>query len=216
MTRPVALGLAWIGLAVAAPRGLPVRTSPADYAAHAEQSGAKMAAEVLSPDDVRNLFSTDLRNYIVVEVAVWPKEGGQLDVSGVDFGLKTDPGRAPVRPASARTIATINQKRSRSRTDDIVLYPSVGVTTGSWGTGTQVGVGVGMGGGAPGPASTGRDREVMEQELDERALPDVVATKPVAGYLFFPAAPKGRKSASYELIYDSEAGRLAASLPVPK
>ena len=199
--------------AVAAGGGLPVRSSHADYAAHAEQGGTRIAAEVLSVDQVRNLFSTDLRNYVVVEVAVWPKAGGQIDVSALDFGLKTDPDRGPVRPASPRTIANINQKRSRSRADDILLYPSVGVTTGSWGTGTQVGVGVGMGGGAPGPASTNRDREVMEQELDEHGLPDLVAAKPVGGYLFFPAGAKGKKAAAYEIVYDGEAGKMSMSLP---
>jgi hypothetical protein len=71
--------------------GIKPRTAPADYAAQAEANGVKIAAEVLSPDNVRNLFATDLSNYIVVEVAVWPDTGKSLDLSPVDFscGLTT-------------------------------------------------------------------------------------------------------------------------------
>lgn len=204
------------GMSLAATRGLPVRSDPADYAAHADDKGVRIAAEVLSPDQVRNMFSTELGNYVVVEVAVWPKPDSQLDLSPIDFALKVDATRRPIRPASARTIANINQRRSRSRKDDILLYPSVGVTTGTWGTGTNVGVGVGMGGGAPGPASTDRDREVMQLELEERGLPDVVITKPVAGYLFFPAGAKGKKQQSYELQYGTDAATVRMTLPAPK
>jgi hypothetical protein len=214
MTRTALMAVATIAaFADTAARGLPPRSSASDYAAQAEDNGVRIAAEVLSSDQVQNLFATDLSKYVVVEVAVWPKTDSQLDLSPIDFGLRTDSNRGPVRPASSRTIAAINQKRGQSRRDDIVLYPSVGVSTGTWGTGTHVGVGVGMGGGAPGPASTDGDRRTMELELDERALPDQVITKPAAGYLFFPAAAKSKKVQNYELHYDSDAAKIRLALP---
>jgi hypothetical protein len=198
-------------------QALPPRPAPADYAAHGEDKGVKIAAEVLSPDQVRNMFSTDLSNYVVIEVAVWPPAGKTLDLSSVDFALKLDGNRSPIRPVSPRTIAGVLQRKGRSRRDDIVLYPTVGVTTGSWGTGTNVGVGVGMGGGgAPGPASTDQDRRTMQMELEERDLPDTIVQKPVAGYLYFPAGSKNRKLTTVELLYDSDAASLKMSLPAER
>ena len=196
--------------------GVPPRSDAADYAARAEARGLKVAAEILSPDQVRNMFATDLSNYIVVEVAVWPDAGKALDLSPVDFSLRLDGGRAPIRPVSPKTIAGVIQRKGQSRRDDITLYPTVGLHTGSWGTGTSVGVGVGTGGNGPGPASTDRDRRTMELELDEKGLADGSVQKPVAGYLYFPASSKGKKLTSCELLYESDAAKLQLTLPVER
>ena len=134
--------------AAAADRGLPVRSNITDYSALAEEKGITVAAAVIDPEQVRGSFSTDLKEYVVVEVAVYPKkDGAPLDLDTMDFALHTD-GRM-VRPTSARSVARINQNRSKGDSRDVTLYPSVGVHTGSWGTGTSVGVGVGMGGRQP-------------------------------------------------------------------
>ncbi|HYP13036.1 MAG TPA: hypothetical protein VEQ63_03860 [Bryobacteraceae bacterium] len=186
------------------------RTNPSEYPGHAEQGGLRLAGEILSANDVQNMFATDLSKYIVVEVAVYPKTGTQMEVSPIDFTL-TSGGRS-VRPISGSTIAGVLQRRGKARSKDILLYPTVGVTTGSWGTGTAVGLGVGMGNGAPGPASTDADRRTMESELEERELPDVVATKPVAGYLYFPAGER-RRSSAYELKLENAGSTIVVSLP---
>ena len=194
-------------------QALPPRGNPADYAAHGEDKGIKVGAEVLSSDQVRNMFSTNLSNYIVLEVAVWPAGTKALDLSPVDFALRVDNNRGPVRPVSPRTIAGVLQRKGQSRRDDIVLYPSIGVTTGTWGTGANVGVGIGTGGGAPGPASTDQDRRTMQMELEERDLPDTVIQKPVAGYLYFPTGSKNKKLANVELIYESDAASIKMTVP---
>lgn len=190
--------------------GIRPRVNAADYDGQAERDGVRVAAEVLPVDDVKNMFATDLSRYIVVEVAVWPKSGASLDISPIDFALKS--GTRSVRPVSGRTIAGVVQRRAKQRRDDLVLYPNVGLSTGSWGTGTAVGVGVGMGGGNgyPPPASTDTDRRVMTEELEERELADGVTSKPVAGYLFFPANKK--RAGSYELVFDVAGATL--SVPV--
>jgi hypothetical protein len=196
--------------------GVPARTAPADYTAHAEAKGVRMGAEILSVDEVRNMFATDLSNYIVVEVGVWPETGKTLDLSPVDFSLLLDSDRAPIRPVSPKTIAGVIQRKGQSRRDDIILYPTVGVQTGTWGTGVGVGVGVGMGGGPPGPASTDRDRRTMELELDEKGLPDAAVQKLVAGYLYFPANSKAKKLTSVELIFEGDAAKLQMKLPIDR
>ena len=200
MTRLAMFMVAVAMCVAAANRGLPARPNAADYPAHAESKGVTVAADPVDPDQVRGTFSTDLKNYIVVEVAVYPKNGQTLDLSTIDFALLLD-GRT-VRPATPKSIAGINQRKSRSRMDDITVWPSVGVSTGSWGTGTSVGVGVGMGGGAPGPASTDADRRAMETELYDQSLQDALITKPVAGYLYFPAAKRKDLNAVLEYSLD--------------
>jgi hypothetical protein len=185
-------------LQAASDRGLPARSAPSDYPASASAKGLTIAADLMGVDQVRGSFSTDLSDYLVVEVAVYPAPGSTLDLSTIDFALRVD-GRM-VRPVEPRNIANINQKRSNARRDDIALYPTVGMTTGTWGTGVGVGVGVGVGGNAPGPASTDRDRRTMELELDEQGLQDGPTSKPVAGYLYFPAAGK-RRAGPYTLEY---------------
>jgi hypothetical protein len=196
-------------------RGLPARNSPADYAAQGELKGITVAAECMDPEQVRGSFATDLTQYAVCEVAVYPrKDGSLLDLQAMDFALRVDD--RMVRPAEPRSIAGINQRKSQARSRDIVLYPTVGMTTGTWGTGVGVGVGVGTGGNAPGPASTDADRRVMEQELEDKALPDAVITKPVAGYLYFPVAQGKRRSGTYVLDYQCRDGDIKLTLPAPK
>jgi hypothetical protein len=146
-----------------------------------------------------------------MEVAIYPRKGSTVDVTTLDFALTVD-GRF-IRPAEPRTIAALNQKRGKARSRDIVLWPSVGVSTGTWGTGTNVGVGVGMGGGAPGPASTDQDRRVMQSELEERALHDTTTDKPVAGYLYFPVGES--KARNVELVYQYDGAELKIPLELP-
>jgi hypothetical protein len=205
-----------LGMAVgtfAAQRGLPARNSPADYPERAELKGLTVAAEYADPDQVRGSFSTDLSEYAVFEVAVYPRQDGRpLDLQTMDFALRVD-GRT-VRPVEPRTIAGINQRKGQARSRDITLYPNVGVTAGSWGTGTMVGLGVGMGGNAPGPASTPDDRRVMEQELEDKGLADAIVSKPVAGYLYFPVGK--RRPGSYVLEYQGADGDLKLTLTAPK
>src|SRR5262249_32712890 len=88
-------------------RGLPARSSPADYPAQASDKGVTIGADVMDPEQVRGSFSTELQNYIVVEVGVYPtKDGKPLDLSTIDFALRLD-GRI-VRPAEVRSIARVN------------------------------------------------------------------------------------------------------------
>lgn len=213
MRTAILLALCSAAVVAAQNHGLPVRGDLASYPAHSEAQGITIAAEIMDPDQIQGSFATDLSNYVVVEVAVYPKKDGTpLELWNLDFALRAD-GRM-VRPAEPWSIAGINQKKANARRNDIVLYPSVGVTTGTWGTGTMIGVGVGTGGNAPGPASSDRDREVMETELRDKALPEATIIKPVAGYLYFPAGKK--RSEKYILDYNVKGVEVKLDLEHPK
>ena len=82
-------------------------------------------------------------------------------------------------------------------------------------TGAGVGVGVGKSGGPPDPSATDRDRAAIQQELEDKSLPDCKATSAVAGYLYFPR-PRGKaKNAAVELTYYSATGQLKLRLSTP-
>jgi hypothetical protein len=53
----------------------------------------------------------------------------------------------------------------------------------------------------------------MQLELDEQALPEGATTKPVAGYLYFPAGKK--KYDKFELRYEADAANIRLPLPPP-
>lgn len=209
--RPALLtALLVFALAAAQDRGLPARSNPADYPASSVGTPVTIGADIMEPEQVRGSFSTDLSQYLVVEVGIYPKDGTTLQLDSLDFALHVD-GRV-VRPAEPRAIAAINQKNAASRRDDIALYPTVGMTTGTWGTGVGVGVGVGTGGNRPGPASTDRDRHVMQSELEDKGLQDGAVSKPVAGYLYFPVGSGRRKTTGYQLEYQPPGADLKLKL----
>jgi hypothetical protein len=218
-------------------QGIRPRPNASDYPAHEAIAGTTIAAVVLSPDEVRNLFATDLHKggYIVVEVGVYPEGGQDIDLSSSDFILKIGSDNAMVRPVSAATIASVLQRKSEprqvSRGRDVTLYPTaeIGYESGGYDpvtgrrrsgvyTGTGVGVGIGDNGPSapPRPASTDRDRTTMRQELEDKALPEGKTAQPVAGYLYFPSPTGKHKNAMYDITYIGANGKARLAVPPPK
>ncbi|HEX8985879.1 MAG TPA: hypothetical protein VF767_10615 [Bryobacteraceae bacterium] len=200
--------------------GLKPKFEATGYPAHAQAPGANVGARLLTPEQVRGAFSTDLnRGYVVVEVAVYPQDGDQLDLGPGDFTLRLEGTDISARPAAPKTIAQVLSKAA-SGDRDIDVYPTVGVGyesgrgydpmyggRGGWTTGAGVGVGVGR----PRGASTEADRKTMALELGDQQLPEKMITAPVAGYLYFPLAAKNKR-ATYILEYQGQAGRASLTL----
>ncbi len=199
--------------AFAAPKGTVARSNALKYPAHAEQDGVAMGAVLLTSQEARSNFVSDLNHCcLVVEVALYPQKGQNLEVSLNDFSLRPIGADTAVKAASATLVSgTLQKKAAASR--DVVVSPSVGVgyesgavydpITGQprrGGVYTQTGVGVGIGSPGAQGGGTDADRKVMETELDEKGLPEGAVATPVAGYLYFPLAKK-MKNAHYELEY---------------
>ena len=227
----IAVLLAGAALAFAGDQaGLRPRTDAADYPSHTAGDTLAIGASLLSQDQVKNTFATDLaRGYVVVELSVYPKNGASLDLGPGDFVLRIAGTDTSARPASPRAIAAILRKAS-SKDRNVDLYPSVGIgyetgprgydpaTGGTRGGGwnTSAGVGVGTGGaGGPHPASTDADRRTMELELGDKQLPETVTTAPVAGYLYFPLLTR-KKTTDYELEYEGRRVKLELPLEAPR
>jgi len=214
--------------------GIRPRGNITDYPAHQAGKTATIAAAVIPPEQVAKLFATDLNRagYIVMEVAVYPQDGNEVEVMSRDFLLRIGADPTTFRAASAQAISAGLQRKNAPKPHgpgDVTVYPSttIGYESGPTYNGqrrggvyTSSGVGVGIGDpgpSAPRPASTNQDRSVMQQELEDKGLPQGRTTQPVAGYLFFPKPSSNRKAdATYDLTYYSAMGQVSLVVPPAK
>jgi hypothetical protein len=187
---------------------------------------------VLTPDQVRKAFASDVnRCCLVVEVALYPPKDSTVGVSLNDFVLRVTGTEIATKPSGAKVLAAKLQKKAASPQDrDISISPTAGVGYDSGGyydpvTGqrrgggvyTSTGVGVGVGRSRPQPGSTDVDRNTMELELGEKALPEGNTATPVAGYLYF-SLPQTKdkskdKAASHQLEYTLYGNKVVLTLP---
>ena len=147
------------GMALAAGGGgIRPRGSSADYPAHETAGGVTIGAAVVPPDQVRKVFATDLNGggYLVIEVAVYPDAGREIDLSAGDFMLRAGPDSETLRAASGSVIASALQRKNAPRprkASDVTVYPtaSIGYESGGYRRGVYTEAGVGVGVGAPPP-----------------------------------------------------------------
>jgi hypothetical protein len=208
-------------------RGMRPRPTPNDYPARQTVDGVTLAAAVLTPEQVKRRFATDLnRGYLVVEVAVFPEPGHDIEMATRDFLARFGSDPDTERPLSTQVIAARLGKKDPGppSTPDalskvhVYTEETVGVYKGANGrggvyTGTTTGVGVGNTPTPPPPArSSGMTHTDVQQELDSMALPEGKLSEEVAGYLYFakPAKPKS----TLNLTYYGSQGRVELALPM--
>jgi hypothetical protein len=210
-------------LAMAGPKGTVPRAKVEQYKVHSVRDGAGVGALLLSQEQTRKTFVSDLdRCCVVVEIALYPAKDKPLEVSLNDFALRVSGVDTATKPASAKLVAASLQKKAGSGRD-VTVSPTVGVGYESAGydpiTGTRTsggmtrmaGVMVGVGGNGPRAGSTDKDRAAMEIELGEKGLPEGSASAPVAGYVYFPASRK--KSTALQVEYVLNGEKLVLRLP---
>jgi hypothetical protein len=191
-------------------QGTEPRAEASRYPASAQQGQVQIGAQLLTAEQIRRAFATELnRNFLVVEVAVFPGTGGSVDISRAAFAIRAAGSDSASRPLNPRSVALTAQRRS-GEGREVAVYPQVGIgyesgrtydpVTGQErrGGGVYTSTGVGVGVGPRGSAQTEKDREVMELELTEKSLPEGSTQRPVAGYLYFPFSEK-KKSDTYQL-----------------
>jgi len=195
------------------------------YSAHAELDGVGVGAKLLSRDEARKAFVSDVNDCcLVVEIALYPRKDRAVDVSLNDLTLRQIGSETAAKPSSAKLIAATLQKSSRAKRD-ISVYPSTEIGYGSGpaydpNTGTQraggvyTRTGVGVGIGSAGAGATDKDRSTMEMELSEKGLPEGSATAPVAGYVYFPIHST-KKKVGYELSCVVSGNKVVLSLSQP-
>ena len=202
--------------------GVVPRTAAADYAAHAVQDNIQIGASLLTHKELKQVFATDVNQCcLVVEVAFYPPKDNFVKISLDDFMLREAGMEVGPRPSTAEVLAA--RLEIRSTTPDHEHRPGVtssseigyerGGTVNNGNNGStqtnrsgiyqrqSVGIGIPVGGKSPerGPAAAESNRHAIELELQEKALPEVSAWEPVAGYLYFSVLKK--KKGGYELVY---------------
>lgn len=73
----------------AADTGVPPRAASTDYPVHDRANAAVIAAAIIPTNQISKMFSPDIaKEYIVVEVAIYPDGGVPFDVQLSDFALR--------------------------------------------------------------------------------------------------------------------------------
>jgi hypothetical protein len=205
------------------------RSSSADYPVHQDTATATIAAVRVSAEQLNKTFPSDFaKKYVVVEVAIYPKDGATVDVATMDFVLKlADTESRPDtpeeiaglwRPHTAHPDVT-SKTHVTTETGVIVASgtdPVTGRRTTNTGTYERVGVTNGDDPNRPVhyPTGSSADADRIEAQLAKWELQDGKTSSPVAGYIYFPVAQKKSKGA-LELQYAHENTSANLTLPAP-
>lgn len=219
-------GILLASLAAADDTTVSPRSKPADYPAHDSVKTAVLAAAIVPPDQVKKMFSNEAaKNYVVVEVAVYPQNGRSFDVDLLDFELKT--ADQMVRASEPRDIGTqwpsAKNPSIGSRGPNVTAETGVIVdretdpVTGRPRTavGTYQGVAVSNypRPDNPPPQRTNPAQSDAEDKMRRMALPEGAAKAPVAGYLYF--RHQKRKQDSFTLNYSNDDESIDLKFPKP-
>lgn len=217
--------LAEASVAASGPRGTVPKAAATRYPSHAEQDSVSVGAALLTSDEVRKTFVSEVnRCCVVVEVALYPAKNKPQAVSLDEFFIRVVGSETAVKPSSAKVVAASIQKSAESQRD-VTVSPSVGVghesgtyvdpvtgtRTNGHGTYTEVGVAIGISEPGSHSGSSERDRDTMQTELSEKGLPEGTASAPVAGYLYFPLTKK--KNTALQLECALNGSKVVLTLP---
>jgi len=220
MQRTLLVCLAAAALFADTNAGIPPRKNTTDYPAHETAGGVTMGAALLTPAEIRDVFTADLDHagYLVFEAAIYPGKDTQIDLGPDQFTLRAGGSGSILATQSPDTIVN---KMYHGKSSAPQIPGKVNVTTTTvvgWesggpnrrggvyaGQGTAVGVGDPPPGSPPAPAPPKPgpqiDRDQLLAELTAREFPETKATAPVAGYLYFPKPDAKPKTGTYELTY---------------
>lgn len=175
-----------------APRGIPPRPQASAYPASQQKADVAVGAMLLGQESIRQKFSLGLHDeFLVVEIAIYPEPGRAVAVRFDQFTLTVPGTPAPVpaeQPADAAACLYRKEKPERNvRLEQTTVKryetPSYDPLSGKPTGGDTVTSNVDI--------KTGETRRYQEkvdaarQELERKALPEVLTAKPVSGFLYF-------------------------------
>lgn len=203
------------------------RSSSADYPVHQDIKGATIAAIRVPAEQLNKTFPSDFaKKYVVVEVAIYPKDGATVDVAAMDFVLRL--ANSESRPDTPEEIAglwrphtahpDVASKTHVTNETGVIVASGTDPVTGrrvtNTGTYERVGVSNGDDPNRPVQYPTGSsvDADRMEAQLAKWELQDGKTSSPVAGYIYFPVPAKKSKG-ELELQYSREDASANLKLP---
>ena len=188
-----------------------------EYPARQSVNGFTLAATVLTADQVKRQFSADLnRNYVVIEVAVFPDAGLDVTMSPADFTARFGSSSDSRRPEATDAIAAhLANPGAPAVPGGAQIYSSgtVGYERGPNGrSGVYVSTSSEVAIAPPTPPVQGTDPGSIEQHLDALSLPAEPMSQPTAGYLYFMRPAKGKVFPLHLTLYGSQ-GSIELSIP---
>lgn len=202
--------------------GIPPRGTAEDYPAHQVSGKVAIGAAYVTPARVRKLFGDDLdkHGYVVFEVGMFPVDATETDVSPDDFKLRQGPDTAVTRSATPHMVVSDMHPQKPYDTQvpgkvHVQTAETIGYETGPYGrsgvyTDSRVGVS-NYPAPQPPPAAQSAGNNKLEQQLEDKSLPDTKTKRAVAGYVFFPK-PSADRHADYELLYFGLDGQVSLKL----
>jgi hypothetical protein len=185
--------------------GIPPRTAPTEYQAHAQAGAVTVAAE-FTRHSVATLQATlSTEDYVVVEVGLFGPPETRIKLSHEDFSLRINGKRFPL-PAQPYGLVCSSLK------DPEWLPPE------TEGSKSKTGISTDGGGQNPGDAPPTPPKmpfelvRVMQQRVQKAALPEGERLLPVGGLIFFEYHGKPAGIKSIDLTYDGPAGKAVLPL----
>jgi hypothetical protein len=185
--------------------GIPPRTAPTEYQAHAQAGLVTVAAE-FTRHSVATLQATlSTEDYVVVEVGLFGPPETRVKLSHEDFSLRINGKRFPLHAQPYGLVL--------SSLKDPEWQPPV-----TEGSKSKTGIstdGGGQNGGEPPPTPPKMPFElvrVMQQRVQKAVLPEGDRLLPVAGLIFFEYRGKPTSIRSIDLTYDGPAGKAVLAL----
>ncbi len=212
------LALAFAATAWAQATGTTPKPKPDGYPAHSRAGDVAIAAEYLMhtlPSGTRQFV---IPKYLVIEVAIYPPRAGAVEVANTMFSLRVN-GRKELRPHSPEMAAYSvryaeqNQQRGiQAAAGPVVIgrAPRSERFPGDPSADREPPVAR-----VPQPAHGGVERQEPEtapEAIARTAFPDVRATGPVSGFLFFEFQGKMKSIESLELVFHSGEGAIVRLL----
>jgi hypothetical protein len=184
-------------------RGLPPRTTPGDYQAHASAGKVTIGAEFSghSISTAETLLTTE--DYVVVEVGLFGAPSETLRLSFEDFSIRIN-GK---KPEQAEPYGLV----FNSLKDPNWLPPETAKSESktSFGGGGQSDLGAAK---PTPPKPPIKVERAMEQKVQKASLPEGDRPLPEAGLIFFPHRGKTENLRSIELIYSGPGGKATMAL----
>jgi hypothetical protein len=200
--------------------GTDPKPKPEDYESHGQARATSLGADFMIHSFSGQGVTYVAPDYLVVEVALYPPKGSEINVQPLAFALRLD-GKRTLAPVSTSMVASS------------LPHPE-------WRQGPRLEAGAGVGGGgvvlgAPrpaqpipgGPPVTGPPQQVPGSDQDptgtgvsrtppvpaaqllvETALPTGKFPGPVSGYLYFPYRGKAGSLKTVELLYEDAVVKL--------
>jgi hypothetical protein len=212
--------------------GVRPHRAPRDYPAYETADGITIAAAVVPADKVQHQLAREIvkSGYTVLEIAVYPGPGKSVNVSCDNFsmtaGSSQDIARAETPAVVASSIDSDKRMDPPKIPGPVQVHgeETIGVSTGGRdpATGrrypstvyTESGVGVGVGN-IPDPGVAPAPLQSLYDKLEQKALPEGLTTKAVAGYVYFPkTSPRLANSTDpYHITYQGPTGEIHLTVP---